>query len=235
MNTGRPEDLGFSLVFFLQIFVSILLHELGHVFAARTFGIRTRDVTLNFFGGVARLERGPKTLFAQGVIAFAGPATNLALAALCGGLPSILPDDAPNVHAMAYSLAIANLFLAAFNLLPGHPFDGGTLARSLLSTKLSRAKARLIVGRSGQVISIALGLLGLALSPLSIPIAAFLFLAARNDVRAAKKALDRAGPRFASTPNPATTFAADEKDRLSPPRAHQGLRARLGLPRRTRM
>jgi Zn-dependent protease/CBS domain-containing protein len=137
-----------GLVASLLFFVSILLHELGHAFVARRFGLRTRSITLFIFGGVARLERDPKDGRAEFWMAAAGPAVSLALAGLfyaCATLAFV----APSAAAVAKYLALINLMLALFNLVPAFPMDGGRLLRGALWGTLGKARATQIASRAG--------------------------------------------------------------------------------------
>src|SRR5579863_8693914 len=79
---GGAQDAWNGLLFILLLFLCVLLHEFGHIFAARGFGVRTPDVILLPIGGVSRLERIPEQPGEEFLIAIAGPAVNLAIAAL---------------------------------------------------------------------------------------------------------------------------------------------------------
>lgn len=152
-----------ELTFVVLLFFSVFLHEFGHAAGARLYGIGTMDVTLSFFGGYARLSRPPRGAMQDAVIAFAGPLTNLLLAGLLHlwiSNPNLVP---PGDVWMIGRLMVANYILGIFNLLPGFPLDGGTIARSILTNFMPRNRARLIVAYIGVGIGfvfVALGLRG---------------------------------------------------------------------------
>jgi Zn-dependent protease len=137
-----------GLVASLLVFVSILLHELGHAVVAFRHGLRTRSISLFIFGGVAQLEKDPKDGRAEFWIAAAGPAVSLALAGLfyvCASLPFV----GPSVAAVAKYLALINLILALFNLVPAFPMDGGRLLRGALWGVMGKARATQIASGAG--------------------------------------------------------------------------------------
>src|SRR5208337_4458910 len=112
-------------------FLCVLLHEFGHIFTARGFGVSTPDVILLPIGGVARLERIPEQPSEEFLIAIAGPAVNVVIAALLvlvGGA-SLDPAQLASIESTQASLidrlAEVNVFLAVFNLIPAFPMDGG--------------------------------------------------------------------------------------------------------------
>jgi Zn-dependent protease len=115
-------------------FVCLILHELGHAFVGRRFGIRIRSITLFIFGGVAELEQEPPSAQSEFWMAVAGPAVSGALAggfwllAAVGG-PA---DWAVPVLGVVRHLALLNLALVGFNLVPAFPLDGGRVLRSIL-------------------------------------------------------------------------------------------------------
>jgi len=132
----------------LLFFVSILLHELGHAVVARGQGLRTRSITLFVFGGVAELEKDPRDGRAELWIAAAGPLVSLALAGAFYACASLL-FLSPSAAAVAKYLALINLILALFNLVPAFPMDGGRLLRGALWGPLGKARATRIASGAG--------------------------------------------------------------------------------------
>lgn len=151
-----------SVVFVLAIFGCVLLHELGHALAARQFGIGTRDILLLPIGGVASLERMPRNPFQELWIAVAGPLVNVVIAvALFIGLNfSVIPISS-FVAGFLLQLAIVNLALVVFNMIPAFPMDGGRVLRSILAMILEYEQATTIAAAIGKYCAIALALFGL--------------------------------------------------------------------------
>ena len=115
----------------LVFFASILVHELGHSWVALRNGIPIRSITLFVFGGVAQIAREPGAPGVELRIAIAGPATSFLLAGLFAGIWQVV-RDVPILAAPAIWLARINFMVAAFNLIPGFPLDGGRLLRALV-------------------------------------------------------------------------------------------------------
>jgi Zn-dependent protease/CBS domain-containing protein len=180
-----------GVVFMALLFLCVLLHELGHVFAARRYGIQTPDITLLPIGGVARLERIPEEPGQELVVALAGPAVNLVIAALLwlalGGIvpPEGLEVQRPGVDMLA-RLASVNIFLALFNLIPAFPMDGGRVLRALLSYRMGNVRATQVAAGIGQALAFGLGLLGLFGNPILIFIALFVWLGAGAEAHQAQ-------------------------------------------------
>ena len=182
---GGPAVAIGGVLFIALLFICVLLHEFGHVWVARLYGIRTRDITLLPIGGVAAMERMPEKPGQEIVVALAGPAVNLviafALVVLLGG--GIDPTDIarleePHASLMA-RVAEANLALFVFNLIPAFPMDGGRVLRALLTFRLGFRRATQVAAWIGQGLAIAFGFVGLLFgNPLLILIAIFIFMAA---------------------------------------------------------
>jgi Zn-dependent protease/CBS domain-containing protein len=186
--SGGAQAAWSGLVFMLLLFLCVLLHEFGHIFAARAFGVATPDVTLLPIGGVARLERIPEKPSEEFLVAIAGPAVNvvIALALLLGGA-SIGTQHLAAVESAQFSLvdrlAAVNLFIAAFNMIPAFPMDGGRVLRALLSIRLGHLKATEVAATIGQFFAFVLGFIGLFGNPILIFIAIFVYLAASSEAQ----------------------------------------------------
>ena len=151
-----------GLVAGILLFVSVLLHELGHSFAAQQQGIGVNSITLFLFGGLASLDDEAKTPAGAFWIAVAGPLVSLALFGLLTLVASSGLVAGP-VAAITGLLAYINLVLATFNMIPGLPLDGGNVLKAIV-WQLSGNRYRGIrwASRSGQVIgwsAIVLGIL----------------------------------------------------------------------------
>ena len=131
----RPVDYWIlAVVGALGLFFSIVFHEFWHSAVARKMGVPIRGITLFVFGGVAEMEEDPKTPKSEFWIAIAGPLASLFLALvfyLLLGLAGKM-DMAPGVIGVFMYLALINLILAIFNLIPAFPMDGGRILRAIL-------------------------------------------------------------------------------------------------------
>ncbi len=116
------------------LFISIILHELAHSVVGRHMGMTFHGITLFAFGGAAELEEEPPTPRVEFWMTIAGPATSIVLAILfyvAGMLLVWMGTPAPIVAVISY-LVVINVLLAAFNLLPAFPLDGGRILRAAL-------------------------------------------------------------------------------------------------------
>ncbi|HSJ00919.1 MAG TPA: site-2 protease family protein, partial [Verrucomicrobium sp.] len=124
-----------AVAFLAVMFLCVLLHEFGHVIAARRYGIKTPDVTLLPIGGLARLERMPTKPQEELVVAIAGPAVNIAIAGLLFLWTRIVPTPSLAFDMVegpfAVRLMVWNLIMVAFNMIPAFPMDGGRVLRAV--------------------------------------------------------------------------------------------------------
>lgn len=184
---GGPLEAINGVLFIAILFVCVVLHEFGHILMARRYGIRTPDVTLLPIGGVASLERMPEEPTQEILVALAGPAVNLVIATVLifflgekFNLDHIvrIEEAQPNLIAQ---VAVANLVLLIFNLIPAFPMDGGRVLRAVLALRLGQMRATRIAATVGQGLAILFGVLGLLGNPFLILIALFIFLAATGE------------------------------------------------------
>jgi Zn-dependent protease/CBS domain-containing protein len=183
---GSAQDAVWGVLFILVLFGCVVLHEFGHIWAARRYGIRTPDVTLLPIGGVASMERMPEKPAQEIIVALAGPAVNAVIAlVLIVGLGLRFDTPQITVEALQSSfwaqVAIANVILLVFNLIPAFPMDGGRVLRALLAMWLGFGRATKVAARIGQGLAIVFAFLGLMGNPLLILIAVFIFLAAAGE------------------------------------------------------
>ena len=155
-----PEVATATLLVVSSSFFCVLLHELGHAFAAKRFGIPTRDITLYPIGGVARIEGLPKKPMHELWIALAGPAVNVVIAGVLYVINSSISGSVTVEHVLnnpTNFLGIIiwiNLAMVGFNMIPAIPMDGGRVLRAGLATQIGFTRATQIAGVLGQVIAV---------------------------------------------------------------------------------
>jgi len=153
-----------AFCFAVLLGLSVLIHELAHAVAALRFGQTVRRINLHLLGGVSEIvgpNRGPGTDF---TIAVVGPLASLALSGLGFGLVYLIPDETV-LHLVAWQLAVANLIVGVFNLIPGLPLDGGRMLRDVVWAITGREHTGTVAAAwTGRVL--AVGLVALALLPM---------------------------------------------------------------------
>jgi len=188
---GKQSPVGAAL-FVLGLLLSVLLHEAGHAAMARRYGIRTQEIVMLPIGGLARLERQPRA-GEEFWVAFAGPLVNFLLGLVLlgaawwtgGGVSVGHWQEAEDTNIVS-RLAVANLVLALFNLLPAFPMDGGRVLRSLLAERRSYEEATRLTARIGTGIAALMALLGLLQANfLLLFIALFIYIGAMQESMAA--------------------------------------------------
>jgi Zn-dependent protease/CBS domain-containing protein len=147
------------------LFVGVVLHELGHSLTAMRYGFPIASITLWLFGGVAQLTEMPEDWKQELNIALAGPLVSVLLGvASYGAFLLVTPAESTAVAALRFLLAylaVMNVALAGFNMLPGFPMDGGRVLRALLARNRPYARATQIAAEVGKLFAILLGLFGL--------------------------------------------------------------------------
>ncbi|WP_314173259.1 site-2 protease family protein [Streptomyces winkii] len=152
-----------ALFFAVAFYASVLVHELAHTVAALRFKLPVRRIQLQFFGGVSEIEKEAETPGREFVLAVVGPLLSLVLAGVFyAGMQAVRPDSVPGV--LLAGLMFSNLIVAAFNLLPGLPLDGGRMLRALVWKLSGRPMAGTVFAAwIGRALAIAV-LIGLPLA-----------------------------------------------------------------------
>jgi Zn-dependent protease len=162
---GRRPELGsvaylIAFGFVVCLVVSVLLHEAGHAVTARRHGLGVRGITIELLGGYTELDREAPTPKAELVVALAGPAVSFALGAVAAVGTWLSPPDSLG-NQILFQLAVSNLVVAVFNVLPGLPLDGGRALRGLVwSVSGDPRRATIVAGWSGRVIAAASAIAG---------------------------------------------------------------------------
>ena len=164
-SSGTSLELwGLGLLTAVLLFVSVLLHELGHSLVALQQGVQVRSITLFLLGGVASVERECPTALGSLMVAAAGPLVSLILAALLLAGGHSAAHASPLLGAMVNELGGLNLILALFNLLPGLPLDGGLILKALVwQFSGSQRKGTQVATATGRFLSLAAIGLGVVL------------------------------------------------------------------------
>jgi Zn-dependent protease/CBS domain-containing protein len=167
---SQQKRLLIAVITALLFFGSILAHELSHSLVARRFNMSVSSITLFLLGGVANLRQEPPSAKAEFFMAAAGPGMSVVIGviglAIGGGdipfvnisVPGVLDirtnPSLDGIIAIASYIGTINLYLAAFNMLPGFPLDGGRVLRSIIwAVRGDRAKATPIAARGGQLVA----------------------------------------------------------------------------------
>jgi Zn-dependent protease/predicted transcriptional regulator len=182
-ETHSPAAVLDGISFIVALFACVLLHELGHAFAARVFGIGTRDITLLPVGGLGRLERIPEKPAQELWIALAGPATSVVIGLTLAAVAVLTSPLTPAADVgivegpLIERLALVNVLLAAFNLL--------RILRAGLALRLDYTRATQIAAAIGQSLAFGLGIIGVFWNPLLVLVALFVWVGAYQESRVA--------------------------------------------------
>ena len=186
---GSINSVLIELAFVLVLFLSVVLHELGHALTARKFGFSTKDITLLPIGGVARLENMPEDPKQELLVAGAGPLVNVVI----GGILFIillltgtftLPLNLTSLmNNFWVRIMSANLTLAVFNLIPAFPMDGGRVLRAFLSIWMDHVKATKIAANIGRGLAVIMGIAGIFVNPWLVMTALFVWYGASAEAQ----------------------------------------------------
>jgi Zn-dependent protease/predicted transcriptional regulator len=193
-TTYQARGALFGALLMLCLFLCVVLHELGHSLVAKAFGLPVREIILLPIGGVSRMEKNPEKPIHELVISIVGPIVNLVIAAVLFGIAgtgfspaekgALLKGTAlpPSSRAAVVWLIGANVLLALFNMIPAFPMDGGRVLRALLALVIGPRRATAAATAIGQLIAIALGLLGVFTGNILLALVAlFIFLGAGQE------------------------------------------------------
>ncbi|MES1189127.1 MAG: site-2 protease family protein [Myxococcales bacterium] len=189
-----PRGALFGALLVLCIFGCVVLHELGHGLVAQRFGVAVREIVLLPIGGVARLLSEPKKPLHELLIALAGPLVNVAiagglfLALRSGGIPAFDVEElqkqgltTPSIRSLLVLLLYGNILLAAFNMLPALPMDGGRVLRALLSFFVGQVRATNIAAGLAQLLAVGLAIFGFQHNPFLVFVAILVFMGAGQE------------------------------------------------------
>jgi Zn-dependent protease len=177
VDVSNQGAFGLAVAGALLFFLSIILHELGHAIVARRNGLGILGIDLFFFGGVTKNAREAETPGVEFRVAAAGPAVTAVIIGVCLGAGLVLShfgevfgvarftnDRAAPVYALLGFVAVINVVLLAFNLVPAFPLDGGRIARAAAwRITGDRNRGTRFSGRAGQAFSLIVGGFGVYL------------------------------------------------------------------------
>ncbi len=177
-------------LFILALFGCVVLHEFGHALTAKRFGVVTRDITLYPIGGISSFESMPERPAHELLISLAGPSVNIVIAAILwlylrssGQMPNLSTMTETQIANLPflYSLFLANLTLAIFNLIPAFPMDGGRVFRALLGFAMNKNAATRVAATLGQVLAIVFVFLGFFYNFWLVFIGLFIYIGASGE------------------------------------------------------
>ena len=174
----------------LGLFVGVLLHEFGHSVVAMRYGYEIESITLWLLGGLANFAEFPENWKHEFWISVAGPAVSVAVGVACYGIALAFPVG-PGASAGANAavfvfgyLALLNVVLAVFNMLPAFPMDGGRVLRALLARTQPHAQATQRAAAVGKTFAFLMGVVGLlTFQLLLIVLAFFVYMAASGEAQ----------------------------------------------------
>jgi Zn-dependent protease/CBS domain-containing protein len=217
--TESSLSLVLGLLAAVGLFVGVVLHEFGHSLVAMRFGYPIGSITLWLFGGIAQMDEMPEDWKQELVIAIAGPAVSVALGVISYAAFVVAPVDGSlpiaSVKFLLGYLAVMNIGLAVFNMMPGFPMDGGRVLRALLARNRPYARATQLAAEVGKVFAILLGLFGLfgGGGLFLVAIAFFIYIGASSEAQQTtmRAAFEGVTVRDIMTPaERVSTVAADE-------------------------
>ncbi|WP_226482432.1 CBS domain-containing protein [Natrinema amylolyticum] len=168
----------------IGLFVGVVLHELGHSLTAQRYGFPIDSITLWLFGGIAAFSEMPEDWRQELNIAVAGPIVSVLVGIGTYALFVATPESFSGVRFVLGYLAVLNVALAFFNMIPAFPMDGGRVLRALLARGQPYAQATQQAASVGKVFAVGMGLFGLlAFNIILIGVAFFVYIAASSEAQ----------------------------------------------------
>jgi Zn-dependent protease/CBS domain-containing protein len=168
----------------IGLFVGVLLHELGHSLVAMRYGFEIDSIKLWLLGGVAQFTEMPEDWKQEFWVAVAGPIVSVAVGVVSYAAFTVVPAGLPAVRFVLGYLALVNVMLAGFNMLPGFPMDGGRVLRALLARTRSHVRATQIATTVGKGFAILMGFFGLLQFDLILlAVAFFIYMGASSEAQ----------------------------------------------------
>ncbi|KAB1186887.1 MULTISPECIES: CBS domain-containing protein [Haloferax] len=167
----------------IGLFGGVLLHEFGHSLVAMRYGYEIESITLWLFGGVARFKEIPEDWKQEFTIAVAGPLVSVAIGIVAYAGFIATPESLAPLKFVTGYLALMNISLAVFNMLPGFPMDGGRVLRALLARNRPHAKATQMAAEVGKVFAFLLGIFGLFFNLFLVALAFFIYMGASGEAQ----------------------------------------------------
>ncbi|ADE37524.1 CBS domain-containing protein [Methanohalophilus mahii] len=189
----QPAILGYGLSLMLTIllFTCVLLHELGHSYFAKKYGVEINNITLFLIGGVSSMEEMPREPAQEAKMAFAGPFVSFLIGGILFGLNLVIDMMVAGYsttipYRLVYILASINIVLGAFNLIPAFPMDGGRILRAFFARHMNYIQATRNAANVGKFFAFLLALLGILSNPWNpwlLLIAVFVYMGASGEER----------------------------------------------------
>jgi len=174
-----------SLITTILLFTCILLHELGHSYLARKYGLKIDSITLLLFGGVAAMEEMPREPAKEAKMAFAGPMVSFTIGAGCLVLYGLLPSfSGTALFRIIWIMGYINLILGVFNMLPAFPMDGGRVLRAWFAAHMPYVEATQRAAYIGKLFAFLMAMVGIMFNPWLLLIAFFVYIGASEEERA---------------------------------------------------
>lgn len=154
----------YLFVLILFLFVFVVFHELSHSLVARHYNIKVRKIVLYPIGGVSEIEEIPDRPSVEWRMAIAGPLTSFAIGLVLLAFSQVILRETPSLitaGSLAYDLAVTNLFLGGFNIIPAFPMDGGRVFRAFLAERMKFSDATKYAAFIGRIFGIGMVVFGI--------------------------------------------------------------------------